>query len=219
VKIFKMWAAVLGVLLAMVMVFSATNAQAAPYIESFSLNNAQWFYGYGANFVSPQNSATWVGIGGNPDGYISGDSSNLYAVWTYTTTPYGDMTGLTLQIDTKVTDGETGNAQFYVGRGGAYFIDGSWAIGSDTTWTTHTTILDSAHFTHWTGVDSGAYTLAQVLQAPDDIGIFFGGGLANGTGLLEVDNYGTRVPEPGTLLLLGGGLVGLYGFRKKLFSK
>jgi hypothetical protein len=187
-------------------VLSLVNVAGAVYVEKFNTNNASWNYGYGTNFISPQLDATYVSTGGNPGGFISGASQNLYAVWTYVTVPYGDITGLQLTIDTMVTDAEAGTAQFYVGRGGAYFIDGTWAIGADTTWTTHTTTLDAAHFTKWTGVDSGAYTFEQVLQAPDDIGIFFGGGLASGTGSLYVDNFGT-VPEPATFCLLGlGGL-------------
>lgn len=179
---------------------------ASAYIETFSSSNANWNYGYGTNFVSPQLAATWSSTGGNPDGFISGVSQNLYAVWTYDTAVYGDITGLTLTIDTKVTDAESGNAQFYVGRGGTYFIDGLWAIGADTSWTTHTVALDASHFTSWTGVNDYVYTLAEVLQAPTDIGIFFGGGLATGNGQLYVDNFGT-VPEPMTLGLLGlGGL-------------
>ena len=171
----------------------------ASYVEQFTNDSDSWNYGYGTSFAI--GTTTHIASGGNPGGYISGSSANLYAVWTYATAPYGDMTGLTMTIDTKITDSEAGNAQFYVGRGGAYFIDGSWSIANDTSWTTHTAPLDAAHFTHWTGVDTGAYTLAQVLQAPDDIGIFFGGSLASGTGALLVDNFGT-VPEPGTLVLL-----------------
>jgi hypothetical protein len=178
-------------------------------IESFSSNNASWIYGYGSDFMSPQNNATWVSMGGNPDGYITGPAANLYAVWTYTTGLYGDMTGLSLTIDTVVTGQVRGTAQFYLGRRGTYFIDdGTWAIGNDTVWTTHTLVLDSSNFSPWTGVNNNLYTLAQVLESPDDIGIFFGGGLASGTGNVDVDNYGTHstIPESPTILLLGIGL-------------
>jgi len=190
-------------LLIILFVLGLVNVAAAGYVEKFNSNNANWNYGYGTYFNSPQLAATW-----NPGGYISGASDNLYAVWTYDTAIYGDMTGLTLTIDTKVTDAETGNAQFYVGRGGTYFIDGLWAIGADTSWTTHTVALDSSHFSSWTGVNNYVYTLAQVLQAPDDIGIFFGGSLAAGAGNVLVDNFGT-VPEPVTFALLGLGAFAL----------
>ena len=128
------------------------------------------------------------------------------------------MTGLTMTIDTKVATGSaTGNAQFYVGRGGTYFIDGTWSIGADTNWTTHTVALDASHFTSWTGQNDYLYTLVEVLQAPTDIGIFFGGSLASGTGDLLVDNFGTvaAVPIPGAVWLLGTGIIGLVGIRRK----
>ncbi len=186
-------------------VLGLVNVATATYVETFNTGSDSWNYGYGNNFVP--GVTTYNATGGNPGGCISGASQNLYAVWTYVTASYGDMTGLNLTIDTKVTDGETGTAQFYVGRGGTYFIDGTWNIGADKSWTTHTVALDSSHFTAWTGVNDNVYTFAQVIQAPTDIGIFFGGGLASGTGNVLVDNFGT-VPEPATICLLGlGGLL------------
>jgi hypothetical protein len=198
-------------LVIVLVLFGLVSVSNATYVETFDTGSDSWNYGYGTNFTP--GVTTWNAAGGNPGGYISGVSQNLYAVWTYVTAPYGDMTGLTLTIDTKVTNSETGNAQFYVGRGGAYFIDGAWAIGADTTWTTHRVILDASHFTKWTGVDTGAYTFAQVLQAPDDIGIFFGGSVASGAGNVLVDNFGT-IPEPATICLLGLGALSLLKKRR-----
>ncbi|MBK7728743.1 MAG: hypothetical protein IPJ33_09700 [Gammaproteobacteria bacterium] len=195
-------------------VLAAGSAQAA-YVETFDADNASWLYGYGTNFASPQNNATWIGSGGNSDGHISGDASNLYAIWTYTTAPYGDMTGLTMTIDTKVTGTPTGNAQFYIGRGGSYFVDGTWAIGSDTSWTTHSTAMTATEFTFWTQSINNTFSLAQVLAAPDDIGIFFGGVVTGGSGQVSVDNFGvSAVPLPGAALLFGSVLAGL-GFTRR----
>ena len=185
------------------LVMLAAPAFGTTYVETFDTDNASWKYGYNENF-STVLDATWVSTGGNPDGHISGASQNLWAVWTYVTTPYGDMTGLTMTIDTMITGEAGGNAQFYVGRGGVFYIDGSWSISSDTTWTTHQSELNSTNFTYWSG---SGYTLAEVLEAPDDIGIWMSGGLGTGTGALKVDNFGT-IPEPATLgLLLASGLI------------
>jgi hypothetical protein len=218
---------ILGVMVLVCLAVAGPAMASVGYVEQFSSNNAGWYYGYGTNFVSPQNDATWVSPGGNPGGYISGTSSNLYAIWTYATAPYDDMTGLTMTIDTKVTDGETGNAQFYVGRGGTYFIGSEWSITGEESWTTHVAPLNTTTFTSWTGVNDYVFTLAQVLQAPTDIGIFFGGGVACGEGDVFVDNFGTidgsvkltadAAPEPATLIIwsLLGGLGLVIGWRRK----
>jgi hypothetical protein len=187
----------------------------AAYVETFDTDNAGWNVGYGLDFQSPQLGATSVSPGGNPGGYISGSVTNtdtghsLYAMWTNDTARFGDMNGTTLTIDTMVTGGASGTAQFYVGRGGTYFVDGQWDISSDANWTTHQAELNTTNFVPWTGVNDGVYTLAEVLQAPTDVGIFFGGGMATGAGTLNIDNYGT-VPEPATMgLLILGGLAAL----------
>ena len=192
-------------LLLFMMVCGMVGVVSAAFVETFDSDSANWNYGYGTGFAI--GTTTWNASGGNPDGHISGASANLYAIWTYDTAAYGDMTGLTMTIDTKITDAEVGTAQFYVGKGNTYYINGTWSLGGDTAWATHQTTLDAAHFTIWTQGGAGNDTLANVLAAPDDIGIFFGGNLVSGSGVVLVDNFGT-IPEPATMLLLGlGGLL------------
>jgi hypothetical protein len=203
------------VCLSLVLVLFITSFAYANYVETFDTDSAGFIYGYGTNFTP--GTTSWNASGGNPDGYISGVSSNLYSVWTTNTSPYGDITGQTLTIDTMVTDSETGTAQFYVGRGDTFYVDGTWDIGADTDWTTHTAVLNSANFTPWTGGPNGSLALADVLQAPTEMGIFFSGATASGSGNFDVDNFGT-VPIPGALWLLGSGLIGIVGVRRKLRS-
>ena len=197
-------------------IFCGGSVRAA-YIESFDFNNASWLYGYGSNYSTIDN-AMWSSSGGNPAGNISGAASNLYAIWTDTNGSvalYGEMTGLTMTIDTMVSGGAvTGTAQFYVGRAGSYYLSGTWSIGGDTDWTTHTAALNSTEFSAWSGA---SLTFAQVLQAPDDIGIFFGSSGAAGVGSVLVDNFGTvpTLPIPATAWLFGSGLLGLARISKR----
>jgi len=173
----------------------------AAYIETFDTGSADWIYGYGPNYT--EGTTEWSPTNGNPDGYISGVASNLYAVWTYETASYGDMRGLFLTIDTKINNTVTGDAQLYVGRAGTYYISDAWNISSNTNWTTHTEALTTNNFSHWSSGNKNP--LSYVLEAPDDIGIFFGAKLADGDGTLSIDNFGTStVPEPVVASFIGG---------------
>jgi hypothetical protein len=83
-------------------------------------------------------------------------------------------------------------------------------------WYTYT--VNTSNLTVWTSENAGTMTLAQVLANPDDIGIFFGGGVVDGgAGTFAMDNFGTvaPVPVPPSMLLLAPGLLGLVGVRKR----
>ncbi len=192
--------------LVVTIILVSLSSAGASYIETFDNGTQNWDYGYGRNWSL--GTTNWESSGGNDGAYISGAANDLYAAWTYDTAIYGDMTGTNLSIDTMITDGARGNAQFYVGRGGSYYVSNSWDISLDTSWTTHQVALDSANFSQWASGNSSS--LAYVLSAPDDIGIFFGGAVSSGAGNFQIDNFGTvpstgAVPEPATLALLGIG--------------
>ena len=182
------------------------SSVSASYIETFDNGTQNWNYGYGRNWEL--GTTNWESSGGNDGAYISGEVDNLYAAWAYDTAVYGDMTDSILSVDTMITDVASGDAQLYVGRGGTYYVSNSWDISLDTSWTTHQIALDSAHFSHWASGNSAS--LAYVLSAPDDLGIFFGCDVSSGAGNFQIDNFGTipstgAVPEPATLALLGIG--------------
>ena len=197
---------ILSTMLVASIIFVSVSSVGAAYIETFDNGLQNWNYGYNPDYEL--GAINWESSGGNSGSYISGSADHLYAAWTYDTAIYGDITGETFTIDTMISDTVSGNAQFYVGRGGSYYIADSWDISLDTAWTTHQVALDSDSFTRWSSGNSES--LAYVLSAPDDIGIFFGGDLSSGAGDLLIDNFGTistagAVPEPATLLLLGVG--------------
>jgi len=184
------------------MIVALASFSRGEYTETFDGGTANWIYGYGTNYVA--GTTEWSATGGNPEAHISGLASNLYAVWTTDTAVYGDLTGLTLTMDTKITGTLTNNAQFYVGRNGEYYISEPWSLSTDMDWTTHAKTLDSSNFSLWYYVPT-TNSLDYVLSAPDEIGLFFGASLADGDGSLSIDNLGA-IPEPAVL-----GLIGLFG--------
>ena len=167
----------------------------ADFIETFDNNSSNFHYGYGPSFTN--GIVSWLGSEGNPDGHISGEADKLYAVWVYDNKGvFGNICGLMMMMDIKVTDQVSGHAQFYVGRNNTYYISNdTWPIAGDSSWTTHAARLDTYNFTLWTS--GSTESLAYVLERPDDIGIFLGGSTASGSGTFKVDNCAlvTRDPE------------------------
>jgi len=217
-------------LLAMLGVASVASAA---YVETFSSGNAGWLAvtvnDSGGNTYP---AATWNSTGGNTGGYITGTVSSaadrLYGLQPATAS--GDMTGLTLTTDYKIDGTVTGPVgamvRFYVGTytgGYNYFVTKdafSWNPNADAAWTTHQVALIAANFQIWPNQNAGTKTFAQVIAAPEDIGLVFADGFTSnttlgftGSGTIGVDNFGT-VPEPLTLSLLGLG--GLALLRRKI---
>jgi len=104
-------------------IFGCLYASKGVYLETFDSGDAGWIYGYGKNYTA--GTTTWNATGGNPEAYISGVASNLYAVWIYDpdTDVYGSLTNLAITIDLKIENTVSGNAQLYVGRDGTYYVN------------------------------------------------------------------------------------------------
>jgi hypothetical protein len=220
--------------------FLSLAGPAFGYIETFDNNNAGWL----APTVDDQGNvgldiAGWSWTGGNPDGHVSGaldsDATRLYGIQApFGTGAFGNLTGQTLTVDYRIDGWVSGpqgaRVRFYIGyfdEQSRYWVSNdtfSWDPNADTSWTTHQIQLLESNFTLWPNQNSGDMTFQEVLLRYNDIGLVFADGFTDnrtlgfsGSGTIHVDNFGVSpVPIPGALWLLGSGLLGLAGLRRKL---
>jgi hypothetical protein len=218
--------------LMIICVLMSLAGTAGAYIETFSGGNAGWLATtVNDSGASTYPAATWNSSGGNSGGYISGtvdnDGTRLYGLSPADASQYQNLTGLTLTTDFKldgiVTAPEGMKVRFYIGTwtgGYNYFVSSdafAWNPNADTAWTTHQVALLAANFLAWPNQNAGTKTFAQIVAAPEDIGLVFADGVNTfasnsmlgfaGSGTAMIDNFGT-VPEPVTMALLGlGGLL------------
>ena len=86
-----------GVVFLVVMLGFVSVCNSNAYYETFDSNAGGFHYGYGTSYTD--GSVSWLSSGGNPDGNISGQADNLYAVWLYASdigvSSFGNMTGMT----------------------------------------------------------------------------------------------------------------------------
>lgn len=185
-------------LIVLFLVCCTTMQIACAGIELFNTDPGNWQYGYGLGV----DHNVWNSTNGNPGGYLSGSLNNLHKVWTTETTTFGDITGATMTVDTKIdASGEIyGKAQFYIGAENSYYISEAWNITPDKKWTTHR--FNVSDFTPWD--NASVLSLESVASSASEMGIFFGTKLAQGEGTFMIDNFGIT-PEPATLIFLGVG--------------
>ena len=213
--------------LSTVMAWAGSSAMGTPYVEQFNTGNAGWL----AVRTSPDSwpTATYQSSGGHPGGCISGavtaTGSRLFGFQPSNLAPYGNMTGLTLTVDYKINGAVTAPSgalvRFYVGTytgGNNYFVSSdtfSWNPNMDTAWASHLVSLLQTNFILWPNQNAGNKSFAQVIAAPEDIGLVFADSAGNfgnnamlgfsGNATISIDNFGTVVPEPTTLGLLAAG--------------
>ncbi len=175
---------------------------------------------------------------GQISGTVDNDSTRLYGIQApFDTDFFGDLNGQqALTVDYKIDGTVTGPAgatvRFYLGHydgQSRYWVSNdtfSWDPNGATDWTTYQVQLIESNFMLWPNQNTGDMTFDEVLLSYNDIGLVFADGFTSNATLgfsstecatISIDNFGTlaAVPVPGAVWLLGSGLIGMAGIRKK----
>ncbi len=228
--------------LVLLLVGMVVSPAPAAYIETFDSSNAGWYYGTINNAGDVTTGvAAWQQTGGN--GYIvqgaSEATNRLYGYQAKNAAIFGELSGMILTVDLQLTgsiaqyEGADPMVRFYIGslidETSNYFVSNdlvSWNPNRFTGWQSHKVTLSEENFLRWPNADTGDKTFAQVIATVTDIGLifthssttfnnfaslgFYGDGAA-----VAIDNFGTVVPLPTAILLLGAGLVRLALYKRR----
>ncbi len=198
---------------------------------------------FSSRYQAPTVNSSGGNPGGYISGSVGSDvNSRLYS-FDSSSSPFGNLTGQTLTVDIKVS-GTVGTvagagpamARFYIGSDSTnYFVStNAYSINlnnlsSSGGWVSFTIPVTSANFMAWPGL--GATSFADAAASGEWVGLVFTSndysatnyaigtqGLISTSGAtVMIDNFGTPspVPIPAGVWLLGSGLAGLIGIRRK----